>query len=219
MPRATPLSAEERRAAIIVATEPLLARRGQDVSTREIAEAAGVAEGTIFRVFPTKEVLIEAVVEDAFGLDAVGAELARIDLTLELETRMIQVAELLHRRLTRVVALLPTLAARRCQPGPSGPGSRSGSSSPDSAGSGSFRIGPDRREREQRVIQAAVAAVLAPDADRLRVPPLQAARLLSAMLMSAAHPLLPGHPRPEPRQVVAILLHGIVAAPPEDPAC
>ena len=64
--RATPLPPDERRAAIITATAPLLRERGREISTREIAEAAGIAEGTIFRVFASKEELIDAVIDDAF---------------------------------------------------------------------------------------------------------------------------------------------------------
>ena len=48
---------------IIEAMLPLLLEHGEMVTTRQIAEAAGIAEGTIFRVFADKDELIAAVVE------------------------------------------------------------------------------------------------------------------------------------------------------------
>ena len=50
-PRAAPLSPDERRRAIVDAVLPLLIEHGRAVTTRQMAEAAGIAEGTIFRVF------------------------------------------------------------------------------------------------------------------------------------------------------------------------
>ena len=61
--RAAALPPEERRAALVETTLHLLIEHGPSVTTRQIAEAAGIAEGTIFRAFPDKEHLIEAVVE------------------------------------------------------------------------------------------------------------------------------------------------------------
>jgi AcrR family transcriptional regulator len=46
------MAPDDRRRAIVAAVVPLLLEHGDDVSTRQIADAAGIAEGTIFRVFP-----------------------------------------------------------------------------------------------------------------------------------------------------------------------
>src|SRR4051794_36826348 len=62
--RAVRMSPDERRAAIVAAVLPLLEREGVEVPTRRIAEAAGIAEGTIFRVFPDKRSLLLAVAEE-----------------------------------------------------------------------------------------------------------------------------------------------------------
>jgi AcrR family transcriptional regulator len=63
------LDAEERRAAIIEAALPLFARKGfAATTTKEIAAAAGVSEGLIFRHFPSKAALYEAIL--ASGCEA-----------------------------------------------------------------------------------------------------------------------------------------------------
>src|SRR3954451_16181603 len=61
------MSAEDRRRAIVRALVPLLVERGGEVTTREIAQAAGIAEGTIFRVFPDKKSLLLAAAEEAIN--------------------------------------------------------------------------------------------------------------------------------------------------------
>src|SRR6476620_12188982 len=94
--RAAPLPLDERRAALVAATEPLLERFGREVSTRQIAEAAGVAEGTIFRAFPTKEALIDAVLDEAFDQSGTLANLAQVDGTLDLEPRLVAAVTLMQ---------------------------------------------------------------------------------------------------------------------------
>jgi AcrR family transcriptional regulator len=61
------MSPDERRKAIVQAMLPLLAERGDEITTRQVAEAAGIAEGTIFRVFPDKKALMLAAAEEAIN--------------------------------------------------------------------------------------------------------------------------------------------------------
>jgi AcrR family transcriptional regulator len=59
-----PLRADARRnrARVLEAAETILARDGMAASLREIARQAGVGLATIYRQFPTKEALYEAIV-------------------------------------------------------------------------------------------------------------------------------------------------------------
>ena len=50
---------------IVEAALPLFLAHGEMVTTRQIADAAGIAEGTIFRAFADKDEVIEAVIDAA----------------------------------------------------------------------------------------------------------------------------------------------------------
>ena len=58
-----PLRADARRnrARLLDVAEAVFAAKGTSASTEEIAREAGVGIGTVFRHFPTKEALLEAV--------------------------------------------------------------------------------------------------------------------------------------------------------------
>lgn len=58
-----PLRADARRnrARILDAAETVFTTHGSDASTEQVAAAAGVGIGTVFRHFPTKEELLQAV--------------------------------------------------------------------------------------------------------------------------------------------------------------
>jgi AcrR family transcriptional regulator len=62
-PSPRPLRADARRnrARVLAAAEDVFAEQGTGASTEEIARRAGVGIGTVFRHFPTKEALLEAV--------------------------------------------------------------------------------------------------------------------------------------------------------------
>lgn len=61
-----PLRADARRnrERILDAAEQVFARQGASASTEEVAAAAGVAIGTVFRHFPTKQDLLSAIMMD-----------------------------------------------------------------------------------------------------------------------------------------------------------
>ncbi len=86
--RAAPLPPDERRSAILAAVLPVVRARGVEVTTRELAEAAGVAEGTLFRVFDDKASLLSEAVATALDPADDIERLGAIDTALPLEERV-----------------------------------------------------------------------------------------------------------------------------------
>jgi AcrR family transcriptional regulator len=73
-----PLRADARRnrAAILAAAEAVFAEQGTSAPTEEVAARAGVAIGTVFRHFPTKDALLAAMMKELLArLAAEAAEL------------------------------------------------------------------------------------------------------------------------------------------------
>lgn len=184
--RARRLPPDERREALITAALPLVLWHGPGVTTRQIAEAADVAEGTIFRVFEHKEELIRAVTERAFDPAPTLAELAAVDRRLDLRTRLEAVVEILQRRLTGVFTLIDALGLHGPPPG------------------------HDHRRSMNDEFRAAIVDVIGEDRRRLRVPPVQLATVLRMFVFSATHPRISdGHPLTA-RQIVDFLLDGML---------
>ncbi|USX48655.1 MULTISPECIES: TetR/AcrR family transcriptional regulator [Lentzea] len=86
--RAPAMSPEDRREAIVQATLPLVVKAGANVTTSQIAAAAGIAEGTVFRVFKDKAELLEACVQRALHSDEEVARLDAIPSDVPLEERL-----------------------------------------------------------------------------------------------------------------------------------
>jgi AcrR family transcriptional regulator len=67
MKLAAKLSGQERRAAIIKAVRRVFVEKGcHGTTTRELAEAAGVSEALLFKHFPSKEALYDAIQVSSF---------------------------------------------------------------------------------------------------------------------------------------------------------
>lgn len=195
MPRATPMPADERRAALIAATEPLLVQLGREVSTRQIAEAAGIAEGTIFRVFPTKEALIDAVIADAFDVDRTCLAIARIDPSLDLDAQLTAAVDILQTSVRRIFGLFHALRLHRSE---------------DHDDSATLQA---RRELHNERLNSAVAELLSPHRDRLRLDPYGAADVLRAMTLAMTHFQLGGGHCSDPATIVDLVLHGVSRCP------
>ena len=183
--RATALPPSERRAEIIAATLPLVLAHGSAVTTRQIAEAAGIAEGTIFRVFPDKESLIEAVVESAFDTASTDAALIGIDLGLPLEARLVEAVEILRRRVADLWQLQTALGMMQVSSG-----------------------GPSlHKHRASDLTPLATLFVAA--RDQIRREPLEAAHLLRGLTIASTHPALILDAPLSSTEIVSLFLDGI----------
>ena len=186
--RAAALPPEERREALIAATLPLVLEHGTDVSTRLIAEAAGVAEGTIFRVFPSKDDLIEAVVASAFDPSSLVEAISAVDPSLPLTDRLVAAVHLMQERGRRIAGLVHAFAARR--------------SLPDRETA--WRI----RAAETRVVDA-LAVLLLPDREQLRCSPQETARRLRLVTLALSSPRLADTDPLPPEEIVSLFLDGV----------
>ncbi|WP_432824998.1 TetR/AcrR family transcriptional regulator [Dactylosporangium sp. CA-092794] len=191
--RVPALAPDERRAALIAATLPLLRTHGAAVTTRQIAEAAGVAEGTIFGVFPDKASLLSAALRSAFEAGPVLRALSAIDPQAGLRERLSDAAAILIRRVEGSAPLM--MLARTMQvPADESP----------------FTALLEGRRR----LTEAVTALIEPDRDQLRRSPDTTARLLFALVVSAVRGELPTDDGLlTPDEIVAVLLDGLLKRP------
>jgi AcrR family transcriptional regulator len=187
MVRAAALSPEARRANIIAATIPLLRSHGTAVTTAQIAMAAGVAEGTLFRVFPDKDSLIQAAVCSAFDPGPAERELADIDRGLPLRAQLIGAVEILQRRVGAIWQLMAMLGLT-VKPGE--------------------ERGPPQPRPGEDAFHQAIASILEPYAGELRCEPKHAGRLLRAMTFAGTHPRITETPLTA-AEIVAVVLDGI----------
>ncbi|MEP7112911.1 MAG: TetR/AcrR family transcriptional regulator [Ilumatobacteraceae bacterium] len=185
--RAAPLPPSERRAAIIAATLPLLLAHGPTVTTRQIAEAAGIAEGTIFRAFPDIESLFQATVDAAYDPAQVGKELAAIAGGAPFERRLVEAVRILQHRLTSVWQLMSISGV----PKPTG-------------------FGTARAKNVERPDVVALVTLFEPYRHRLRRSPAAAAQLLRGLTLAGTHPALTADGEPmTPEEIVSLLLDGM----------
>ncbi len=187
------MAPEERRAAIVDATLPLVLQHGAGVSTRQIAEAAGIAEGTIFRVFPDKEAVIQAVTAKAFDPELTLRSLRAIDPALPFRERFTEAVAIGQRRLLGVFRLIDAL-------GMQGPPKVD-----DEAAA--------QRNKMNDEFLGVLVDVIGPDAAKLRVPAAEFAHAARLLMFSATHPMISQGRTLDAAEIVTILLDGMRREP------
>ncbi|MDN5932781.1 MAG: TetR/AcrR family transcriptional regulator, partial [Pseudonocardia sp.] len=188
-------------------TLPLVLRHGAAVSTRQIAQAAGVAEGTIFSVFPHKEALMRAVTAAALDPGATLRELAGVDRSLPLRARLVAAVEILQGRLTGVFGLLDELGMHRPP---------DGGKCPDDQSRGFDHPAPSTMND---AFQKAVVDLVGPDSAALRVPAAELARVLRLLVFSGTHPRLCDGMPLSAEQIVTTVLDGLAHHHIRDDSC
>ncbi len=191
-PRARPLPPEERRAAIIDAVLPLLLQRGASVTTSEMAEAAGVAEGTIFRAFPDKTAIIHEAIHTMMDPAPTIAAIDTISRTLTLERQLTEAAEILSHRSRQMATLFGML--RSLQPTPR--------HSPTKA----HQYVSNSIDR----ITDALAGLLEPHREHLSLGPQRAAMALQSLVITNSHPLIASDRRLSVDEMAAVVAHGVL---------
>lgn len=179
--RAAALPPEQRRAAIIEAIAPLLVEHGEMVTTRQIAEAAGVAEGTIFRVFADKDELLLAALDAALDMADLEAALRAIDRDQPFEQQLVEATEAIQRRVEHVWRLVSNLGPKL-----------------------------QKRVARPLTDSDALTQLFASERARLSVEPDVAARMLRAITLSMTHPMLAAVRAPaRPSEIVGFFLRGV----------
>jgi AcrR family transcriptional regulator len=192
------MAPDERRRAIVEVAVPLLLQHGHAVTTKQIAEAAGIAEGTIFRVFEDKAALLMAAAEETMNPSTGSDDLAAaLEGLTDLRERVLVTARSLHARAEKVMAVMMALRGlwlsqaseqqrREPRPGP-----------------------PQFVIDSHRALLDRLTTVFEPHRDELDVEPRQAALLLRTLVLGARHPGADQERLLSPEDIAAVLLDGI----------
>lgn len=177
------LSGVDRRAQIIAAVTPAVLEHGVGITSRQLAEAAGVAEGTLFKAFGDKESLLVALAEQHMTAADAAAAFESESLEQLVETMVSVLIERMAFMFQLAMALGPIAQ----------------------------RVAEQRRDEFERS-KSWIAMHFEPFAPQLRVTPLVAAELVRTLAWAAAAGWGEPEPTSSAADIVQVLLHGIVDA-------
>ena len=185
--RATPLSVEDRQSMIVDAVIPLLLTHGRAVTSRQIADAAGVAEGTIFRAFGDKDAVIAAALERFFDPEPMRAALRTVSPDQPLEAKVQQLIVILRDRFRGIIGMMAILGERE-RP-------------------------PHRGDYHQ--FEDIISTALAPDAATLGWSGARIAQVLRILAFSSAIPGVAGDDLFSVEELTHIVLYGVTGLHPD----
>ncbi len=166
---------------IVEASLALVLEHGEAVTTRQIAQAAGIAEGTIFRAFSDKDELLDAVLEAGLDVAPLERALSAIDPALPLDELVTRVVAVVQRRVDDVWRLVTCIGPRA-----------------------------QDRKKAPMADSPTLTRLLEAHRDELGVTPRVAARTLRALTMAMSHPMMVERPA-APREIARLYLHGVAA--------
>ncbi|MGB3593839.1 MAG: TetR/AcrR family transcriptional regulator [Ornithinimicrobium sp.] len=190
--RAPAMKPDQRRAHLESATVTVLRRRGMAATTKEIAAEAGVAEGTIFRVFDSKDQLIQSALVTTFDPAPLLGRLADIDAHAPLRERLIAMVTAHQDHLSELFGLMAAVGMVR---------------PPESL----HEHGHEVHGAAQSRVHDAMLALIEPDAGDLTIPPHDLLRLLRMLTFAGSHKHIAHGDLLTPRQIVDVLLDGTLA--------
>jgi AcrR family transcriptional regulator len=186
--RAQPLSLDDRQAMIIDAVIPLLIEHGRSVTSRQIAEAAGIAEGTIFRAFGDKESLLNAAIERYLDPEPLRNSLRSIDPSLALEDKVRRIVVLMHERFGNVFRVMAAIGQRERPP----------------------------HSSHQFEFASIIAQLLEPDLVALRVPPERVAHFVRLVAFASSIPQFNESVEFTDDELVKMIMYGVAGNPASD---
>lgn len=176
---------EDRRAMIIDAVIPLLLMHGKAVTTRQIAAAAGIAEGTIFRAFGDKESLVQAAIAKHLDPTSLRKRLSAIDPALPLEQKVEQIVELMLARFERIFGFMAALG----------------------------EVGRPPAPEDRLAFQGVVAGILRPDLERLNLSAERVAQFIRLVTFASSIPQFNRTIDFDSHDITTLILTGIAGQP------